>query len=85
MRDKVLRKLRMTGGKRKLSRVISLKLHQLLVGLRATVAEELPSGAHLVDHIKVELGYQQFVFVFGSLCENLAAWVHEVAGTVELT
>jgi hypothetical protein len=55
-----------------------LLLNQGAVGVGATIAEELPGAADLLDQIEVELGHHQLVLILGAAGDDLAARVHEV-------
>src|SRR5437867_4764138 len=61
-----------------------LQLHQLFVGLRPPIAEELPHRANLVDHVEIHFGHHQSVLILTRLREEIAARVHEVGRAVEL-
>src|SRR5262245_42892652 len=67
------------------SRGADSDIDQRSVSLGAPITEELPQVAHLAHHVHVHLGADQFVLVGRSLGQDLAAWVDEIAGAVELT
>src|SRR6185369_14965788 len=54
------------------------------VRIGATVADELPGGANLLDHVEVEVGHDHRVLVPGRFGHDLASGVAEVALAVEL-
>ena len=59
--------------------------YQFPVGIRATVAEELPGSAHIADLIQVQIGHYQLIFVPGALGNYLTPRVAEVTLPIELT
>src|SRR5512144_1613026 len=63
---------------------MSSQLHQLVVGLRTTIAEELPRVSHLTDLVEVELGGDQLRLVTRCGGEELPARIAEVTLPVEL-
>src|SRR5260370_29840165 len=54
-----------------------------LIAVGAPVAEELPRVAHLCDHIEVEIGDDDFVFVTAGLRDDFAAWVAQITLAIE--
>src|ERR1035441_7568113 len=58
-------------------------LYQGLIHVGAAVAEELPGFADFGNHIEVEVGGEDFVFVARRLGEDAAARIAEVARAVE--
>src|ERR1700676_2387328 len=55
-----------------------------LVGLRPTVAEELPGLPYLRNHVEIEIRDQNLVLIAARLRDDLAARIAEVALAVEL-
>src|SRR5213082_88320 len=55
------------------------------VAVGPAVAEELPHTAHLLDHIEVEIGDNDFILVAAGLGDDLSARVAEITLAVELT
>src|SRR4051812_10267340 len=62
----------------------SLYAGQRSVGFRAAVAEELPGVADLADEIPVHIMGDELVLVAAGDCLDDAAWVDEIALSVEL-
>src|SRR5712692_11019287 len=58
---------------------------QCAVGFRTAVAIKLPDLSYFLDHVEIEIGDQQFVFVAAGLGEDLAAWIAEVTLAVKLS
>src|SRR5882672_5414759 len=54
------------------------------IAFRPAVSEELPDISHFGDHVEVEVGDHQFVFVAAGLGDDLAAGIAEVTLAVEL-
>src|SRR5260370_15084715 len=59
-------------------------LYQRTVHVGSPVTEKLPGLAHFADHVQVQVGRQNFVFVAGCLRDNLAAWIAEVTRSIKL-
>ena len=57
--------------------------HQRFVHVGPAVAEKLPGLADLGDHVEVEIGGEDLVFVARGLREDLAARIAEIARAVE--
>src|SRR5579859_2403498 len=57
--------------------------NQALVAVWAPVAEELPGVAHFCDHVEVEIGDHDFVFVAAGLRDDLAARIAEITLAIE--
>src|SRR5690349_21263103 len=66
------------------TQVIS-QLDELVVRLGPTITKELPRVAHFANLVEVELSGDQLSLVARCSCEELSAWIAEVALTVELT
>src|SRR6266478_6359906 len=59
-------------------------LDHVVVRLGATIPEELPGPAHLLDHVEVHLRDYELVFVLAAFRQEVSARIHEVARAVEL-
>src|SRR5689334_6029271 len=59
-------------------------LDQILVGVRAPIAEKLPRLADFLDLIEIQVGDQNFVFIARGAGDDLAARIAEVAGAIEV-
>src|ERR1035438_7482949 len=62
---------------------MGLGLYQGLIHVRTAVAEELPGLADFGNHVEIEVGGEDFVFVARRLGEDAAARIAEVTRTVE--
>src|SRR5947207_1620830 len=54
------------------------------VSIGPAITEELPGVAHLADLVHIEVGDDEFVEIARAFGEDLAAWVAEIALSVEL-
>src|SRR4051812_20941926 len=65
--------------------ISSLRLYQVAVCFGTAVAEELPDLAYFLDLIQVQIGDNQFIFVAGAFCDELAARRAEITLPVKLS
>src|SRR2546423_11195662 len=58
---------------------------ELRITLRPAIAEELPGVAHFANHVKIEIGNHQRVFVARRLGDNLSPRIAEVTLAVKFS
>src|SRR6185369_11038800 len=73
-----------TTRSRKAAKAVYLFSDQLIVTVRPAIAEELPGVPHFSNHVEIQIGNHQRVLVARRLRDYLAAWIAEIALTVEL-
>src|SRR6266849_7634020 len=56
---------------------------ECLIAVGTPVAEELPRVAHFRDHVEVEIGDHDFIFVAAGLRDDFAPWIAEITLAIE--
>src|ERR1700692_1866313 len=55
------------------------------VAFRTPIAEKLPNFANFRNHVEIEIGYNNFIFIPAGLRDNFPARIAEIALSIELT